>query len=232
MSKTQYGLTSFSEGVTRFNNQNSEQNGPRVPFLKLKEGNNVLRIITNPYKYCMVRFKASADEKGFGKRINCSLPLAECPTKKAGFKPKDRWLVGVIDRSDSQVKIYDFSVLVYEPLNSLSEDIEWGDPIGYDITVRKNSKAGPAQFYSVMPRGKAALSPADLKLKEEFGDNLEKALARLTTPPSAETVLKRMQEAGYTGGVVAQPQTNGSGKPELSDMDDDDYSFNRPAAQA
>jgi hypothetical protein len=232
---TQYkfGLSSFSEKAPSFGQKQDRSDGPRIPFIKLKEGNNVIRIITEPYKYYMARFKADEDEKGFGTRINFSEPTDACPLKKAGYSPKARWLVGIIDRAESQVAIYDFSVLIYEPLNNLNDDLEWQSPIGYDVTIRKNSKAPPASFYSIMPRGKSPLSPSDIALRDANIDKLNETLARLTTPPSAEKVLAKMQEAGYKGGLVVTPKyAKSNGKAELAEASSEDYNFDRPSAQA
>ena len=235
MTTHSYGLSTWDETVSNTGNTNrsSSNDQERIPFVRLQEGNNILRIITAPYKYNMVRFKASEDERGFGKRVNCSWPVEECPTAKAGFKPKSRWLVGVIDRSDNAVKVFDMSVLVYQQLQGIKEDIEYGNPDQFDINIRMNSKAGPTGYYTVLPRGKSALSEADVALKEASAESLESTLVRLSTPPKAETVLKRMEELGYTGGVVAGSGGNGSTAEDLPAADDESYSFDqRPAAQA
>lgn len=229
MTTHSYGLSSWDEEVNVGNNKSqSVDESERLPFLRLKEGNNTLRIITKPYRYNMVRFKASADEKGFGRRINCSWPIEDCPSVKADFKPKTRWLVGVIDRSDNQVKIFDMSVLVYQQLKNIKEDIEYGEPDKFDINVRMNSKAGPTGYYTVLPRGKAPLSEADLQLKESVESTLQAQLERLSTPPKSETVLRRMEELGYKGGVVDQGSSEESNLPSNND-DDYDFGGQQPA---
>lgn len=220
MSTQNYGLSDWDQKQGRAASQISDEE--RVPFLRLKDGNNILRIITLPYRYNMVRFKASPDEKGYGHRINCSWPLEDCPAVKAvGGKAKERYFVGVIDRSDNQVKIFDMSVLVYQQLQGIKDDIEYGSPDKFDINVRMNSKSPPAGFYTVLPRGKAPLSEADVALRNEKIESLEAQLTRLSTPPKAETVKKRLEEFGYTGGVVDASNESEA----LPAADDEDYSF-------
>jgi len=233
MTTDKFGFTDWSDDTGpkggRAQNTNTD-NAERIQFARLEEGNNIFRIITKPARFQMVRFKAAPDEKGFGRRLNVSVPTASDPAVKAGFKPKSRWLAGAIDRRDNQVKILDLGVTTYEQLKSLNEDIEWGDPGSYDINIRRNSKAGAAGYYTVLPRGKAPLSPSDCKLKEQHQENLEQTLVRLITPPKPEMVLKRMEQMGYKGGVVAvASKPNGSPLPETTD---DDYSFEQPTAQA
>lgn len=230
-SNKNYGLSSWDESTnTPVVARTSDL--PRFEYMRLKDGNNSLRIVTAPYRYFMVRFKAPGD-KGFGKRVNTAWPLHEdCPTKTAGLKPKERFLVGVIDREDQKLKVLDMSILVYEQVQGLKNDIEWGSPSGYDINIRKNSKAkAPAGFYNVLPRSKAALSQADEALLAESKEGLEKYLVNRTTPPKPEFVRKRMEELGWDGKSVVTVESED--EVELTtESDDTAYEFKRPAQAA
>lgn len=223
-----YGLSSWDEATVTAGNFKTDL--PKFEYMRLKDGNNSVRIVTAPYRYFMVRYKA-ANDKGFGKRVNTAWPLHEdCPAKAAGLKPKERYLVGVIDREDQKLKVLDMSILVYEQVQGLKNDIEWGSPAGYDINIRKNSKAkAPAGFYNVLPRSKAALSPADEALLEAK-EGLEKYLVSRTTPPKPEFVRKRMEELGWDGSqVTVQAEAEDA---ELSTADDTAYEFKRPSQAA
>src|SRR5690606_29932527 len=122
-----FGFTTWDENnVTR--PQSQLDNVERIPFLRLAKGNNIVRIITAPAVYWQVRFDDG--KTPYGVRVNCSEKALdnatkdECPTVRAGYKPKKRYIVGVIDRDDNQVKLFDMSVLVYEQLQKLKNDAE------------------------------------------------------------------------------------------------------------
>jgi len=228
MSNNKFGLSNWSEDNNKFTKRDDKAfDGPRIAFLKLKEGNNVVRVITDPYKYFSIDFKNDPEQKGFGKRIKCSEPLESCPTKETGWRQKGKYYIGVIDRTDSSVKILDMGSLIYDGIKTLRDDIEWGDPGSYDLTIRKNSKMPPANFYAIVPRGKAPLSESDLKLKSDAEATLIPSLERLSAPLAADKVKALLSEAGYTGGRIAplpvSKKSNGDAK--LVDSTDDDYSF-------
>lgn len=227
-----YGLSSWDES-TSTSAGNFKTDFPKFEYMRLKDGNNSVRIVTAPYRYFMVRYKAAGD-KGFGKRVNTAWPLHDdCPTKNAGLKPKERYLVGVIDREDQKLKVLDMSILVYEQVQGLKNDIEWGTPSGYDINIRKNSKAkAPAGFYNVLPRSKAPLSQADEALLTETKENLEKYLVLRTTPPKPEFVRKRLEELGWDGKSQLAVQASTEDDSELVEVDDTAYEFKRPAQTA
>ncbi len=118
----EFGLTTWDNKKPVFNKQDE----PRIPFVRLTEGNNILRIITAPAAYWHVRYLDGKSK--FGTRVLVSQKALddatkpECPAIQAGGKPKKRYYAGVIDRTDNRVKLFDMSVLVYESLQGLSED--------------------------------------------------------------------------------------------------------------
>lgn len=229
--KVSFGLSTWDEKTSTGRPQNDL---PRLDFLRLKEGNNVLRIVTPPYKYHMIRYKSPGNEKDFGKRVNCAYPKYDnCPTIEAGYKSKIRYLVGVIERNGQDgpaLKVLDMSILVYEQLQNFKDDPEVGSPDSYDINIRFNPKASsPQGFYSVIPRPKAPLSAADVELIEAFGtDKLEEVMTRYSTPPAPDAVRKRLESLGWTGKKEAETKSNGQG--DLETVNDDDYKFPQPTA--
>lgn len=231
MTNTKFGLSNWDENPNDFKKSSKPFDGPRLKFMKLKEGNNVVRVITRPYKYTFISYKNQPDEKGYGTKIRCSDPVESCPTVAAGFRAKEHWFVGIIDRTDSEVKILDIGSLVYGQVKNLKDDIEWGSPTEYDLAIRKNSKAPPAGFYNTLPRGKAPLSDADLRLKDENFENLEDSLKRLSAAQTKEKALAAMETCGYIGGLVPQPvSAKAKAKAEeLAASSDSDYEFSEAA---
>ncbi len=233
MTNTSFGLTSWDEQVQTSKPQAKQDNGVKLDFLRLSEGNNVVRIITAPAKYWQIKFLDGKSQ--YGKRVNCSFPAVdrnECPTVQAGYKPKKRYLAGVIDRSEEggAIKLYDMSVLVYEQLQAFKEDSEYGMPNLYDINIKYNPKASsPGSFYNVVPRPPKPLSAADQELIKSVGlDVVEENLTRLCTPPSVERCRSFLEKLGWDG--VSKVQVAAAPDSQLEEASDDDYSFDKPAA--
>ena len=233
MTETNFGLTSWDEQVQTSKPQPKQDDRVKLPFIRLKDGNNVLRIITAPAKYWQIKFQDGKSQ--FGTRVNCAFPAVdrnECPTVQAGYKPKKRYLAGVIDRSEEggAIKIYDMSVLVYEQLQAFKADPEVGVPSGYDINIRYNRGASsPAGFYSVVPRPPKALSEEDQELINSVGsDVIEENLVRLCTPPSVESVTGFLKKLGWDG--ESKVTAAAPAKAQLEETSDDDYSFDKPVA--
>lgn len=242
--KVGYGLTTWDEEVNKFENRGEgNSNLPKIPFLRLKDGINLVRIITEPYKYNQIRYKAPK-EKGFGRRVSTAWPLyPDCPAKLAGFKPKERFLVGVIDRAEEDIKIFDMSVLVYGQLHGIIKSMNTLDKTGkkhsakeFDLNINFDSKAAVAtSFYQVMKMDSSPLSEADLALINKLGDSLHEVLLRHSTPPTPDQVRKRMEALGWTGESAPKKEykekdakVESSG--ELKEAEETDYTFERPAA--
>lgn len=242
---TGFGLTTWDE-QNQTSKPQSDSDVKKIDFVRLKEGNNTLRIITPPAKYWFVKFDDGKSQ--FGRRVNCSypsVPKEECPTVKAGYKPKKRYLTGVIVRNadgDDEVKLFDMSVMVYEQLQSFKDDPEYGTPDQFDINVRFNPKASsPGGFYSVIPRGRKPLSEVDQDLIKEVGmDVISDNLERLCTPPSVERVEGLLKKLGWDGtSKVQSAASSNSDSNDSNDSDDSEeetaapnYSFDKPAVSA
>lgn len=56
----------------------------------------------------------------------------------------------VIDRADQQAKVFTTTGGVYGKIRDYAKDPEWGNPTGYDITIRRTEKPGPG-YYEVTP---------------------------------------------------------------------------------
>jgi hypothetical protein len=236
MATKSYGLTNWDK---KHNKPQKKQDDDRVkiPFLRLNEGNNIIRIITAPAAYWNVRFKDNKSQ--FGTRVNCSDRILddatkhECPTVQAGYKPKERYLVGVIDRSEGAVKLFDMSVLVYESLQGFKEDPEFGAPDAFDINVRFDPKASsPQGFYNVIARPPKPLTEVDINLiKSVSMDVIEENLVRLCTPPSVERVRAFLEKLGWDGkSTVETIKSNKSSGKELEEVTEQDYSFEQARA--
>lgn len=222
MSKKRFGLVRWDEvGYEKKDKKSSEQKKDR--FIRLSQGGNDVRVITDPYEYTFHTFKVEG-EKGYGRKIRCSeVMYGTCPLCDQGDRPQQRWFIGVIDRKTGTSKILDMPWSIFKAFKTMNANDRIGDPKSYDvnIVVDKNS---PTSYYTVQKYDKEPLSEDDVKLKKDF--DLEEIL-RLCTPLTPEEVQKQIENAIlYSKGKPALPHTEEVSKKteELSDesVDDDD----------
>lgn len=169
-------------------------------FYKLKDGHNVVRIVTDPYRYVFHNWKPGEAKTGgdwvdpkkankFGETIKCSKPHGECPLCTMKDRPKEKFYIGVL--VDNQIKIIDAAAGIIKKIKTLKDNPKWGSPLGYDVDIVKDSNADPTDMYGVVPDGGPySLTPEQLKLIEEF--DLSK-IETLVTPPTPDKVLNRMK---------------------------------------
>lgn len=214
---TNFGKTSWDAEV------NKPKKSSKDLFMKLKEGDNQVRIITKPYEYAVHFYKAHEDDPGFGERILSSSYHGKDPIVDKGFKPKSRYLVGIIDRSTQSYKILDLSISAFKGIQEIVRDSDWGDPCQYDINIKVDKNGGPNGYYSVIPKSKKALSAAELEIKESI--DLED-LKRRCTPPTPEQVEERMKEVdSKSPNLKLQNKSKSVSSSTATDDDDDDIDF-------
>jgi hypothetical protein len=235
-----YGLSTWDEETPDFGPRNNDQdNSDRIPFLRLTKGDNEVRIITAPYKYHMIRYKGPKVKAPFGARVNCAYPKHDdCPAVEAGFKPKVRYLVGVIKRADEdsedetdEIRIFDMSIMIYKDLKEFKNDKKVGKPENYDLNIRYNPEADPQGKYTLIPRGASALSEEDVALIDDVGETLNENLLRLATPPTPERVKESLKRLGWVEGEKAPPPPSKEENQDLQGPKKDDFGFPKhPAA--
>jgi hypothetical protein len=85
-----------------------------------------------------------------------------------------------------KVKAFKASAPLYKLIRNLAMNEDWGDPTGYDLTVKREG-AGQDTTYTVTPSPKKELSDEDKKLVEAANVDLGKAFAKnmVAGPPEA-----------------------------------------------
>jgi hypothetical protein len=212
----------------------SEKKNSKDLFLRLNEGPNEMRLVTQPFQYLVHKYKKEGDA-GFGQKVSCSAIHGSCPLCAMGDKAKPRWLLGVISRTTGKYQILDISYAVFSQIRKLARNTQrWGDPTKYDINIEVDKNGGATGYYSVQPLPKEPLSAADQQIKDsvDFED-----LKRRVTPLTPEQVQKRIDKInGVTGDAAEAVPTPASkaiktaAKPARVvsaqvDMSDDDESF-------
>lgn len=194
-----FGEVSWNDDV--YGGSEKKQTNSKDLFLRLEEGSNEMRLITQPFQYLVHKYKKEGDP-GFGQKVACSAMHGSCPLCTAGDKAKPRWLLGVISRKTGTYKILDISFAVFSQVRKLARNTQrWGDPTKYDMDIVVDKNGGATGYYSVQPISKEPLSAADQKIKDDvdFDD-----LKRRVTPPDAATVQKRMDKIN---GIVSADVT-------------------------
>lgn len=183
-----FGEVSWNDDV--FPGDNKKQTNSKDLFLRLNEGPNEIRILTQPHQYLVHKYKKEGDP-GFGQKVQCSAIHGSCPLCADGDKAKPRWLLGVITRKDNTYKILDISFAVFSQIRKLNKNPKFGDPTKYDINIEVDKNGGATGYYSVQAYSKEALSATDQVIKDsiDFDD-----LKRRVTPPTPEKVQARLDK--------------------------------------
>lgn len=161
---------------------------PREPgsiWLKLKaKGDKIrIRIAASPYREVQIW----PSERG-GQRLDQEMVNAFTEGQWVSVMSNPDWNVSevyyllVIDRADSQPKIYTTSGAVYGKIRDFATDPEWGNPMGYDITVERTEDPGKS-YWKVTPSPmKSELMSSELKLVESLIDKLSPGALPANSP--------------------------------------------------
>lgn len=202
-------------------------------FLRLEEGSNELRLVTQPYQYLVHKIKKDPeDKKDFGQKVMCSAVHGSCPACAEGDKAKQRWLLGVISRKTGTYKVLDISFAVFSQIRKLARNTQrWGDPTKYDVDIVVDKNGGATGYYSVQPISKEPLSASDQVIKDAADlDDLK----RRVTPITPDLVQKRIDKIR---GIESDAAPKSTAAPvaktaAVSTADDDSEDFPNYEAQA
>lgn len=185
-----FGEVSWNDDV--FGGDGKKNTNNKDLFLRLDEGSNEMRIVTQPFQYLVHKIKKDPNNpKDFGQKVSCSAAHGSCPACD-GDKAKPRWLLGVISRKTGTYKILDISFAVFSQIRKYARNTaRWGDPTKYDIDIVVDKNGSPMSYYSVQAISKEPLSAADQVIKDAADiDDLK----RRVTPLTPEQVQKRMNK--------------------------------------
>lgn len=106
----------------------------------------------------------------------CSYCGDDVPVKERVKKtPKFGWVV--IDRDDGQAKVFTAPFSVARDIKGLAEDEDWGNPLLYDIKIKRTEKPGSYYKVTPVPTGKGKpLTKEEKELVEAADFNLEEEL--------------------------------------------------------
>ena len=237
-----FGMTSWDD------EQAPKPTTPRKKFVKtrwdnllrLKNGDNQVRFLTNPFYYYMHKYiPEGAPESTFADKIKCSMANGSCvicdlaeSTGNKKLKRIKRYYVGLIDRKTQSYKVLDIAPGLYSKLQTIFRNEAWGDLTQFDITITVKDGAPPADYYSAVPLPPKPLSAGDLEVKKLVD---VEDLKQKSTPSDPAYTVKRVSEADAKCSAKNAPRQapvvakEDDEVPEAIEGSDDDFSF--PPAQ-
>lgn len=197
----------------------------QVPFLVLKEGDNVVRLISaKPLQYKRHWVK---DANGRLTKVNCSLD-ADCPvfvekTKSTckGTQGEKAFLLKVLDRVTGEIRVLDAGSQIVNAIGEWVQNPNYGIPTEYDINILRGKRddspkksSGFTPLYTVEAMEKQALSITDKQLiadsenpnHEDFID-----LKQRVQPMSADSI-KRILAKDNTRNTSSKAPAKSTGK--------------------
>lgn len=137
-------------------------NSQGLDFLKLQQGENRVRIVSQPSRID-IHWEDTID--GSKKKIVCL--GAKCPICKKGSPAQTRYQFKVIDRTDNVVKLFECGKQIISTIRSYAVDPDYGDPTTYDIKIKKEGSGRDTRYSVMAVPNKNELTEEEKKMVEE-----------------------------------------------------------------
>lgn len=113
-------------------------------YLKLQQGDNVIRILSTP----IIGWEDWDDNKPVRFPYTAQKPAPIDPTRPV----KHFWAFVVWDYQDKRLKILEITQsTIQEVIKNLNDDTDWGSPLNYDINIKKTGEKMETK-YSVIAK--------------------------------------------------------------------------------
>lgn len=190
-------------------------------FMKLEEGSNVVRILTNPYQFYT---HWTQDESGQQKNVRCS--TENCPVCERGERAKARWYVGVLNRKTGKPMVLEMGIQIFKAIKGLKAKKAWGDPRTFDADIERFPK-GSQPLYQVTPEAKAPLSKEEIAIVKQFIEDTDfEALTEPATPQKIREDLGLADDFGSDDDDLDNtPDVEDDVVADNDDDDDSDFTF-------
>lgn len=173
-------------------------------YIRLKEGENVVRIMGNPVQ-TYIHWLTLPD--GSQRKIvsPASNPALVRRLEDAGFRRQPNWIIKVLDRSDDEFKLLEVGNQIYKGIQTLYNNPKWGKVTGYDISINRGPK-GQQPLYSVTPNPKESLETSFKQKFVDFNDRVN--IDKLISPIPSEEIEKML---GLSSESSSQEETPSKG---------------------
>lgn len=220
MAEVKYGeLTSWDDG---------DVSGPS-DFMKLVQGDNKVRIVTNPYQF-VVHWPKDASEQT--RKIHCS--INNCPLCRQQVPAQTRWYIGVFDYQSNKPMILEIGSQIFKGIRGYVKDPEWSDTIkkpwgeilAYDINITRGPK-GTQPLYQVKPSPKMKdITPEQTEMVEAFLNKVD--ISKFTKPSKPEEIEEKLGISAKGSATPAGQKYAVGGKTVSNDppeIGDDEFDF-------
>ena len=146
----------------------ANEDGPRVPFMKLQPGKNVIRIASNPSKIYQ-HWEKTFDGKL--RKVTCI--GKECPLCAIGHQPSARYQLKILDKldpDDPQAKVLETGAAVIRQISNYANDEDYGNPLEYDIKIQKEGIGRETRYSVTASPHKRPLSDREKLLIDQLPD--------------------------------------------------------------
>jgi hypothetical protein len=187
-------------------------------YIRLKEGENVVRIMGNPVQ-TYIHWLTLPD--GSQRKIvsPSSNPALVRRLEDAGFRRQPNWIIKVLDRSDDEFKLLEIGNQIYKGIQTLFNNPKWGKVTGYDISINRGPK-GQQPLYSVTPNPKEALETSFKQKFVDFNDRVN--IDKLISPIPSEEIEKMLGLSSESSSQDESPrQSTKAGKSSSMTFDFD-----------
>lgn len=188
--------------------------GGKNDYMRLKEGENVVRIMGNPIQ-TYIHWVTLPD--GTQRKIvsPSSSPSLVKRLEEAGFRRQPNWIIKVLDRTDDEFRLLEIGNQIYKGIQTLFNNPKWGKVTGYDISINRGPK-GQQPLYSVTPNPKEALEGTFKQKFVDFSDRIN--LDKMTTPMPSEEISRML---GWSDDEDNTPATKSASSSKSSKFDFD-----------
>lgn len=197
----------------------------RSDFFNMKDNKQyTVRIVGKPHEFAA----HWVDAPNLGKKkVNCA--GKDCVLCAKGLKASVRYFIPVIVRDENRVAVTEFGPQVYGHIRSLFKNRNWGNPMGYDICIDKNTNRGAAGTYFVTPVSKTDFTPEEKAMVKEFLDRMD--LRELSAPLSNEQIIEKLGDdfcaaLDIIPSVAVATAAKEESSSEFDDFSADDGSYN------
>jgi len=163
--------------------------GPKSDFMRLEEGESVVRVMGNPVQF-YIHWVTTPD--GSKRKVNSPVDAPELVRRleDSGFRRQARWLVKVLDRSDNEFRLLEVGSQIYNGIRALYNNQKWGKVTAYDVSINRGPK-GSQPLYGVTPNPKEALGAEFKTAFVAFNDRLN--VEKIITPSTPEFICELME---------------------------------------
>ncbi len=157
-------------------------------YMRLTEGENVVRIMGNPIQF-YVHWVTTPD--GSKRKVVSPINSPSLVTRleDSGFRRQAKWMIKVLDRADDEFKVLEVGSQIYNGVRALYNNPKWGKVTSYDLSVNRGPK-GSQPLYSVTPNPKEKLDSSFKAKFQEFNEGLD--MEKLIAPATIEFVCETM----------------------------------------